>query len=534
MCWAANSSSRSEAGSAQCRSSSTTTTGRWRDRGHQRGGHRVVQPRTRRPSAPSRCRPRRAGPPGARRPAPAASHGLRRGQAGRRARARPAPTASSRVRCRSPSRRRRAPGPRRRARLLGGAGDQRRLADAGLAGDQHQAAVAGERAADLAVEHRRGLVPPHQGRHGPILRNGDPDPRRAWTRVARRGGFGTWRVPDGIWRLRGMSTTTEIPPPAIEARGLVKRFGDKVAVDGLDLTVPTGGVYGVLGPQRRRQDHDAADAGHAVAPRRWRGPADGRRRRPRRRRRPQPGQPHRPVRQPRRGPDRAREHRPAGPAPRAQAAPGPGAGRRAARPSASPRRRTSRSSTTPAACAGVSTSPPASSSPPTSSSSTSPPPGLDPRSRNQVWDIIRALVAGGTTVLLTTQYLDEADQLADRIAVIDRGKVIAEGTPGQLKASRRRRHPPRPGRRPRAALRRRAGPDRGARRRGQPRGRPAPPSRPASRTPRGLPRAWSSWPGPASPSASSPGPAQPRRGLPRPHRPPGNRPADTDTDEKAA
>src|SRR5690606_24467832 len=61
--------------------------------------------------------------------------------------------------------------------------------------------------------------------------------------------------------------------------------------------------------------------------------------------------------------------------------------------------------------------------------------GLDPRSRNQVWEIIRLLVAGGTTVLLTTQYLDEADQLADRIAVIDQGKVIAEGTSGQLKAS---------------------------------------------------------------------------------------------------
>jgi ABC-2 type transport system ATP-binding protein len=61
--------------------------------------------------------------------------------------------------------------------------------------------------------------------------------------------------------------------------------------------------------------------------------------------------------------------------------------------------------------------------------------GLDPRSRNQVWDIIRALVGEGTTVLLCTQYLDEADQLADRIAVIDHGKVIAEGTPGQLKAS---------------------------------------------------------------------------------------------------
>jgi len=61
--------------------------------------------------------------------------------------------------------------------------------------------------------------------------------------------------------------------------------------------------------------------------------------------------------------------------------------------------------------------------------------GLDPRSRNQLWDIIRAVVADGTTVLLTTQYLEEADQLADRIAVIDRGRLIAEGIPGQLKAS---------------------------------------------------------------------------------------------------
>jgi ABC-2 type transport system ATP-binding protein len=61
--------------------------------------------------------------------------------------------------------------------------------------------------------------------------------------------------------------------------------------------------------------------------------------------------------------------------------------------------------------------------------------GLDPRSRNQVWDIIRALAAEGTTILLCTQYLDEADQLAEGIAVIDHGKVIAEGTPTQLKAS---------------------------------------------------------------------------------------------------
>jgi daunorubicin/doxorubicin transport system ATP-binding protein len=61
--------------------------------------------------------------------------------------------------------------------------------------------------------------------------------------------------------------------------------------------------------------------------------------------------------------------------------------------------------------------------------------GLDPRNRNTVWQMVRSLVATGTTVLLTTQYLDEADQLADRIAVIDHGKVIAEGSPGELKAS---------------------------------------------------------------------------------------------------
>ena len=60
--------------------------------------------------------------------------------------------------------------------------------------------------------------------------------------------------------------------------------------------------------------------------------------------------------------------------------------------------------------------------------------GLDPRSRNEVWDIIRAMVSSGTTVLLTTQYLDEADQLADRISVIDTGRVIAEGTSSELKA----------------------------------------------------------------------------------------------------
>ena len=61
--------------------------------------------------------------------------------------------------------------------------------------------------------------------------------------------------------------------------------------------------------------------------------------------------------------------------------------------------------------------------------------GLDPQSRSQVWETVRLLVRHGTTVLLTTQYLDEADQLSDRIAVMDHGQIIADGTPSQLKAS---------------------------------------------------------------------------------------------------
>jgi len=59
--------------------------------------------------------------------------------------------------------------------------------------------------------------------------------------------------------------------------------------------------------------------------------------------------------------------------------------------------------------------------------------GLDPRSRHTMWQIIRDLVADGTTIFLTTQYLEEADELADRIALLDRGRLIAQGTPADLK-----------------------------------------------------------------------------------------------------
>lgn len=59
--------------------------------------------------------------------------------------------------------------------------------------------------------------------------------------------------------------------------------------------------------------------------------------------------------------------------------------------------------------------------------------GLDPRSRRTVWDIVRSLVSDGTTVFLTTQYLEEADELADRVAILDRGTIVAEGTARELK-----------------------------------------------------------------------------------------------------
>ena len=129
--------------------------------------------------------------------------------------------------------------------------------------------------------------------------------------------------------------------------------------------------------------------------------------------------------------------------------------------------------------------------------------GLDPRSRNQVWEIVRVLVAAGTTVLLTTQYLDEADQLADRIAIIDHGRIIAEGSPGELKASvgagalHVRLHDPERRHEAEQIL---------ASALGVPVGLDADPAAahgPGCRRPSGSPAPWSSWRRRASPSTSS-------------------------------
>jgi ABC-2 type transport system ATP-binding protein len=223
--------------------------------------------------------------------------------------------------------------------------------------------------------------------------------------------------------------------PAIETAGLVKEYGGNRAVDGVDLTVPVGGVYGVLGPNGAgkttiirilatllRPDAGRASVfGHDVVRE-----ADAVRRRvsltgqfasidedltgaenlvllarllgfPRRR-------------------ARARAAELLAAFDLADAA-----GRQVKAYSGGMRRRID-------IAASIVVDPDL-------LFLDEPTTGLDPRSRSEVWDLVRTLVGQGATVLLTTQYLDEADQLADRIAVMDHGRVIAEGTPGELKAS---------------------------------------------------------------------------------------------------
>ncbi|WP_149547987.1 ATP-binding cassette domain-containing protein [Streptomyces marokkonensis] len=229
--------------------------------------------------------------------------------------------------------------------------------------------------------------------------------------------------------------STQSSGPAIETVGLVKTFGETRAVDGVDLTVPAGTVYGVLGPNGagktttvkmlatllRPDGGEAHVFGHDVVREadevRGRVSLTGQ---------------YASVDEDLTGTEnlvllaRLLGHRK--PAARTRAAQlleafglTEAAGKQVKHYSGGMRRRID------IAASILNT--------PDLLFLDEPTTGLDPRSRNQVWDIVRAVVAQGTTVLLTTQYLDEADQLASRIAVIDRGKVIAEGTKGELKAS---------------------------------------------------------------------------------------------------
>ncbi|MFE0174734.1 ATP-binding cassette domain-containing protein [Streptomyces sp. NPDC059002] len=222
---------------------------------------------------------------------------------------------------------------------------------------------------------------------------------------------------------------------AIETAGLVKTFGDNRAVDGIDLTVPSGTVYGVLGPNGagkttavkmlatllRPDGGEAHVFGHDVVRE-----ADAVRSRVS-----LTGQ-YASVDEDLTGTENlvllgrlTGHHKKAARARAAQLLEAFGlteaAGRQVKNYSGGMRRRID------IAASILNT--------PDLLFLDEPTTGLDPRSRNQVWDIVRAVVGHGTTVLLTTQYLDEADQLAARIAVIDKGKVIAEGTKGELKAS---------------------------------------------------------------------------------------------------
>ncbi|HEX6195876.1 MAG TPA: ATP-binding cassette domain-containing protein [Jiangellaceae bacterium] len=224
-------------------------------------------------------------------------------------------------------------------------------------------------------------------------------------------------------------------PYAIHAEGLRKQFGDTVAVDGVDLTVPTGSVYGFLGPNGagktttirmlatliRPTGGRARIFGHDVV-----ADADAVRARVS-----LTGQ-YASIDDDLTGMEnlvlmgRLLGHRRRAAAERARkllAAFGleAAAGRRVKGYSGGMRRRLDIAASIVVTPALLFLDEPTT--------------GLDPRSRTQVWDVVRALTASGTTVLLTTQYLEEADRLADRLAVIDHGRIIAEGTPAELKES---------------------------------------------------------------------------------------------------
>ena len=228
-------------------------------------------------------------------------------------------------------------------------------------------------------------------------------------------------------------TTTDRTRPAISATGLRKSFGAKVVLDGIDLTVARGHDLRAARPQRRRQDHDGADPVHPD---------------PRRRRRVRVAGHDLAA-----DPDAVRaaigvtgqfsavdnlltgeenlllmadlhhlgraEGRRRAAALLEQFDLADAASKPAATYSGGMRRRLDLAMTLVGDPRLIFLDEPTT--------------GLDPRSRHAMWQIIRDLAADGVTIFLTTQYLEEADQLADRIAVLDQGRIVAEGTPAELK-----------------------------------------------------------------------------------------------------
>ena len=221
--------------------------------------------------------------------------------------------------------------------------------------------------------------------------------------------------------------------PAIEVRGLRKSYGEKVVLDGIDLTVGRGHRHRPARPERRRQDDDRAHPVARCCARTAARPGRRMRRRARPGRRARRDRPDRPVLGGRQAAHRRGEPPADGPAapPRREAPKArvaellerfdlvEAARKPLATYSGGMQRRLDLAMTLVATPSVIFLDEPTT--------------GLDPRSRHTMWDIVRGLVADGTTVLLTTQYLDEADELADRIAVLDGGRIVAEGTPDELK-----------------------------------------------------------------------------------------------------
>ena len=223
--------------------------------------------------------------------------------------------------------------------------------------------------------------------------------------------------------------------PIVEAHGLTKRFGKVDALAGLDLVAHSGQVVAVLGPNGAGKTTFVRTIATLVRPDAGSLRVDGidvaRR----------PEQVRRIIGLA--GQYAAVEEAMTGRENLDMVARLFGHDRRAARANSRRRARAAGADRTPptgwfartrVACGAGSTSAPASSGAPRLLLLDEPTTGLDPRSRIDLWDAIRALVAHGTDVLLTTQYLDEADQLASQVVIIDRGRVIAEGTPSELKS----------------------------------------------------------------------------------------------------
>ena len=308
---------------------------------------------------------------------------------------------------------------------------------------------------------------------------------------------------------------------AIRAEGLVRRFGATTALDGVDLEVPTGTVLGLLGPNGAGKTTavrilatllrpDAGTPPSAAST--WSATPDQVR---------QliglTGQ-YASVDEDLTGTENLRADRPpAGPVPARRQGPG-----RAScwSGSSSPTPPTGRPRPTPAACGAGSTWRPAWSAARRCSSSTSRPPGSTRAAATRCGTWCAGWSPTGSTVLLTTQYLEEADQLADEIAVVDHGRVIAQGTPGRAEVQDRRPDADGPAGRGRADL-----PDVLAVVREVTGTTPevnqttvtAPGHRPGRAARRGAPARRRRGAG----RRAGPAPVQPRRGLPLPHRPPG-------------